>query len=84
MDSNYPKVYRKRVSELNDDIAKLQVENERLKRVANVAENIFKVASTKQPCPHGNTGIYPTSSWLCDDCFIELETALDELKAGDE
>jgi len=66
----------------SDIHAALQAENERLNRVAKAARNIFKVADTKENCPHGNNGRYPTSSWWCDDCFFELEAALAALKAS--
>ncbi len=60
---------------------------ENLERVAKAAKTIFDVTTvsgvrTKRiECPHGNIPSYPTHAWWCDECFWELEEALQDLES---
>jgi len=75
---------RNRCADLQEKYRESQAENERLRRVAKVAADIYRVADTKCVCPHGDSGRYPSHAWWCDDCFGELGAALDALKGCDE
>ena len=58
---------------------------EELERVAKAAAVILRAIKRGpkgflltgwEPCPHGNAANQP---WFCDDCFLELEDALEEV-----
>ena len=80
--SNIPESIQSELAQLRRDNSELQAENEKLKRVAKAAKTIMHTADTKEDCPHGYNGKYPTSSWWCDDCFFELQEALASLMPG--
>ena len=64
-------------------MSKLELATIELHRIASI---IFLVSAgsdfrgkRSEPCPHGNYPSYPTHAWWCDDCFGQLEDAIEEV-----
>jgi hypothetical protein len=71
-----------------EDCSKAYRRRDKLERVATIAAVIFKVTRHSfrnfEVCPHGNGADFPTHGWWCDECWGELEAALDDLENLDE